>query len=42
MPDGSILPQTTFEDYKPVNGILFPHVIKSPIGLKILNLKLLI
>ena len=41
MPDGSILPQTTFfEDYKPVNGILFPHVIKSPIGPQSLEFKI--
>ena len=42
MPDGSILPQTTFfEDYKPVNGILFPHVIKSPIGPQSLEFKII-
>ena len=42
MPDGSILPQTTFfEDYKPVNGILFPHVIKSPIGPQNLEFKII-
>ena len=33
MPDGSKIPQTTFyEDYKAINGVLFPHVIKMPIG----------
>ena len=33
MPDGSKMPQTTFyEDYKSVDGVLFPHVIKMPIG----------
>jgi len=42
MPDGSILPQTTFfDDYKPVNGILFPHVIKSPIGPQSLEFKII-
>ena len=42
MPDGSISPQTTFfEDYKPVNGILFPHVIKSPIGPQSLEFKII-
>ena len=42
MPDGSILPQTTFfEDYKPINGILFPHVIKSPIGPQNLEFKII-
>ena len=33
MPDGSSVSQTTFyEDYKLVDGILFPHVIKLPMG----------
>ena len=42
MPDGSRVPQTTFfEDYKPVNGILFPHVIKSPIGPQSLEFKII-
>ena len=42
MPDGSKVPQTTFfEDYKPVNGILFPHVIKSPIGPQSLEFKII-
>ena len=32
---------TFFEDYKPVNGILFPHVIKSPIGPQNLEFKII-
>ena len=33
MPDGSKMPQSTyFEDYREVNGVLFPYLVKTPIG----------
>jgi len=33
MPDGSKMPQTTYyDDYRSVNGVLFPYVIRAPIG----------
>ena len=33
MPDGSKMPQTTYyDDYRLVDGILFPYVIRAPIG----------
>ena len=33
MPDGSKMPQTTYyDDYRSVDGILFPYVIRAPIG----------
>ena len=33
MPDGSKMPQTTYyDDYRLVEGILFPYVIRAPIG----------
>ena len=33
MPDGSNIPQSTyFEDYREVNGVLFPYLVKTPIG----------
>ncbi len=33
MPDGSNMPQSTyFEDYREVNGVLFPYLVKTPIG----------
>ena len=33
MPDGSKMPQTTYyEDYRLVDGVLFPFVIRAPIG----------
>ncbi len=33
MPDGSKVPQSTyFDDYRDVNGVLFPYLIKIPMG----------
>ena len=33
MPDGSKMPQTTYyDDYRSVDGVLFPYVIRAPIG----------
>ena len=41
MPDGSSVSQTTFyEDYKLVDGILFPHVIKLPMGPQSMDFKM--
>ena len=41
MPDGSSLSQTTFyEEYKLVDGILFPHVIKLPMGPQSMDFKM--
>ena len=46
MPDGSRSPQSTyFEDYRDVNGILFPYVVKIPmvpqsLDMNIINLTL--
>ena len=33
MPDGSKIPQSTyFDDYREINGVLFPYLVKTPIG----------
>ena len=41
MPDGSSVSQTTFyEDCKLVDGILFPHVIKLPMGPQSMDFKM--
>ena len=41
MPDGSKMPQTTYyEDYRLVDGVLFPFVIRAPIGPQSLDFKI--
>ena len=33
MPDGKQIPQSTyFDDYREINGVLFPYLVKTPIG----------
>ena len=42
MPDGSRSPQSTyFEDYRDVNGILFPYVVKIPMGPQSLDMNVI-
>ncbi len=42
MPDGSKVPQSTyFEDYRDVNGILFPYVVKIPMGPQSLDMNVI-
>ena len=42
MPDGSKAPQSTyFEDYRDVNGILFPYVVKIPMGPQSLDMNVI-
>ena len=41
MPDGSELAQTTyFNDYREVNGVLFPYVVSMPLGPQNLEMKI--
>ena len=42
MPDGSKAPQSTyFDDYRDVNGILFPYVVKIPMGPQSLDMNVI-
>ena len=37
-PDGKVAPQSTvYDDYREVDGILFPFVIKVPMGPQLLD-----
>ena len=41
MPDGSIVPSTSyFDDYRDVNGVLFPYVVSMPLGPQNLEMKI--
>ena len=42
MPDGSKVPQSTyFDDYRDVNGVLFPYLIKIPMGPQSLDMNVI-
>ena len=42
MPDGSKAPQSTYyEDYRDVNGILFPYIVKIPMGPQSLDMNVI-
>ena len=42
MPDGSKVPQSTyFEDYRDVNGVLFPYLVKIPMGPQSLDMNVI-